>query len=77
MKRYNVLSRIFSIVGIVAGIAMCIHVWADYRALSADPMTNSAPPWVSLLVAIPYGMIILAALILAAAFGRKYKRTKE
>ena len=73
MNRYKVLSRIFSIACISTGIGMCIHVWADYSALSTEPMTNSAPPWVSFLIAIPYVLILSAALVLAVTFGRKAK----
>lgn len=76
MNKYRVLSRILSSAAIVTGVVMCIHVWADYSALSAQPMTNSAPPWVSFLIAIPYALAILITLVLAVICARKYKRSE-
>jgi hypothetical protein len=76
MKKYKVISQIFTFLGIVLGLVMCSHVGIEYYNHIQHP-EYSAPASVSFLIAIPYMIFIVIVFTVAYFLNKRYKNMHQ
>lgn len=76
MNKYNVLSCVFGVLGILLSDIMCAHVAYKYRHMmcGVEHMAFSASEEVAFFLAIPYAVGIALCIVLWLVFRRKAKR---
>lgn len=75
MNKYNVLSCVFGVLGILLSDIMCAHVAYKYRHMmcGVEHMAFSASEEVAFFLAIPYAVGIALCIVLWLVFRRKAK----
>lgn len=70
MRKYNFLSKLFSALAILFSNVMCAAIAYNYCALEWGEKYAgySAPPITAFVLVLPYGLIIIASLILSRIF---------
>lgn len=76
MKKYKILSYIFTALALILSHLMCITIAYDYASMlwCGRYGLNSAPASVVFLLIIPYGIAILICALVAYLLHRKAKQ---
>ena len=79
MRKFRILSRLFSALAVALSQVMCAVVAFHYAAMlcQVEYMGCSAPASAALLLAIPFGVGIAVCAALAWTFHRRTARTKS